>query len=208
MPGRYEGTYEIPMYYPTAAGLCGLVTLYGGGGRGTWSFTLGATGTSEFVEVVGAESCLVVDTLPQDAGVGDAGGDQDSAVWTNAPEGFDAGVRSGAQKLALTGTVDCATGKFKGEVRGTYSAPSICNLGTAVDQYFLKGPVTATFDPKTRSFIDGTVLIYEPPSLIPLGEPAGGSGTWHAALDTDAGVPQSTGEDCLGGVAFQDFDIP
>ncbi|MFM2415499.1 MAG: hypothetical protein RL385_222 [Pseudomonadota bacterium] len=208
VPGRYEGTYEIPMYFPTAAGFCGLITLYGGGGRGTWSFTLGATGTAEFVEVVGAESCLVVDTSPQDAGVGDGGVEMDGAVWTNAPEGYDAGQPSGPQKLALTGTVDCATGKFKGEVRGTYSAPSICNLGTAVDQYFMKGPVTATFDLKTRSFVDGTVTIYEPPSLIPLGEPAGGSGTWRAALIPDAGALPSSGEDCLGGVVFQDFDIP
>jgi hypothetical protein len=216
VPGRYVGAYFIPKYLPTPAGFCGLATIYGGGGIGGWSFTLGETNPgSEFADLVTAQSCLQLSTIGATrAAAEDAGFElPDGGLWTNAPASpdgavpSDAGAASPPLSMALTGSVNCATGEFTGEVKGTYRSPSVCGLGTDSMQYFIKGPVKATFDPKTRSFVDGTVDLHEPPlplASLGIGDQPGGSGVWHAALKQDAPPPPDAG-DCLGGVHFQDF---
>jgi hypothetical protein len=203
VPGRYEGTYDVPNYYPTPAGLCGLVSVFGGGGQGTWKFSLGGAAGGEFITVVEAESCLELNTTSAaDGGV--ASGDAGVASG-------DAGVADGGAavrplKLSLTGKVNCATGEFVGEIRGTYRSVSVCSFGMTEDQYFVKGPISATFDPTTKSFVEGAVSLHEPPPLLPFGAPPGGSGTWSASLNPNGVTPPP--EDCLGGVPFQDFTVP
>jgi hypothetical protein len=161
------------------------VTLFGGSGAADLDFDLETTGGELFTVKTG--NCIVLK-------VDDAG----------APDTYGP---SGAPKMALTGQMDCDTGKFVGEVRGYYSSVSICDLGMEKQNYFFKGPVNATFDPSTRSFINGTIVLREPEVLIPLGGEAGGQGTWSATLNPDARAKSDAGP-CLEGVRFPEELFP
>lgn len=183
--GHYTG-HMSASYVPTPAGLCGLITLFGGEGSATIEFDLEASG--ELFTVVGA-SCIQLSVMAADGG---------------SPDEY---TKMGAQKMALRGQVDCDTGEFKGEVRGTYSSVSLCDLGSEKQSYFFKGPVSARFNPETRAFEAGKIVLREPPVLIPLGGEAGGEGTWSATLNPDAGSRPAR-EDCLGGVRFPDELFP
>jgi hypothetical protein len=198
--GRYVGMLDIPYYAPGPAGFCGLVTLFGGGGQGVMAFTLGVSDNAEFATVIGSSSCLDVKVVGQK---------QDGVALPEAgvevlPDGGVARILS----MELSGSVDCRTGKFSGEVKGTYRSVSFCDLGMMENDYFMKGPVTATFDPVTRGFVDGALELKEPPVLLPLGGEAGGKGSWSATLDRDAGTPAAPPEGCLGGVTFRDDLFP
>jgi hypothetical protein len=183
--GHYSGQMTAS-YVPTPAGFCGLITLFGGEGTATIEFDLEASG--ELFTVVGA-SCIQLSVIASDGGVPD-----ETASMA-------------AQKMELRGQVDCDTGEFKGEVRGTYSAVSLCDLGLERQSYFFKGPVTARFDPETRSFMAGRVVLREPPVLLPLAGEAGGEGEWSATLNPDAGSRPDR-KDCLDGVRFPDELFP
>lgn len=200
--GRYVGTLDIPYYVPGPAGLCGLVTVFGGGGSGDMAFSLSATDNAEFLTVIGSSSCFDVNvTGSSDAGVPNL---PDASGVTTLPDGGT--VRS--LTMELSGSVDCATGKFTGEVKGTYRSVSFCDLGMTENDYFLKGPVSATFDPVTRTFKGGTIDLKEPPVLFALGGEAGGSGTWEAKLEPNAPPPPASPKGCLNGVVFRDDLFP
>ncbi|HKO93847.1 MAG TPA: hypothetical protein VJU61_21985, partial [Polyangiaceae bacterium] len=197
--GRYVGMLDIPYYAPGPAGLCGFLTLFGGGGMGAMAFTLGASDNAEFATVIGSSSCLEVKVIGQ-------------ASNTPVPEaGVEVLPDGGVQRtlsMELSGSVDCRSGKFSGEVKGTYRSVSFCDLGMTENDYFMKGPVTATFDPVKRGFVDGALDLKEPAVLLPLGGEAGGKGSWSAMLDRDAGTPAAPPEGCLGGVTFRDDLFP
>lgn len=200
--GRYVGILDIPYYVPGPAGFCGLVTVFGGGGRGEMAFSLGATDNAEFLTVIGSSSCLDLNVT----GTSDAGAPYiaDASGVTTLPDGGQ--VRS--LTMELSGSVDCATGKFTGEVKGTYRSVSFCDLGMMENDYFLKGPVSATFDPETRTFKGGTMDLKEPPVVFALGGEAGGSGTWEAKLEPSAVTPPAPPKGCLNGVVFRDDLFP
>jgi hypothetical protein len=198
VPGLYSGRYAME-YTPGPAGFCGLATLFGGSGGGNWSFSIEKSAGEEFYTV--GDGCLIGKTDSVDAGVVQAGA-----------EAFANGVVMRAQ---ITGVVDCATGELKGELRGYYNSTSFCGLGLVKDNFFFKGPVSGVFDPKTKSFVDGVIVMREPEVLIPLAGQPGGRGTWTAQLggeDADAGVTldanASTAGGCLNGVTFKDFPLP
>jgi hypothetical protein len=196
--GRYAGRYAME-YTPGPAGFCGLATLFGGAGGGNWSFNIEKSQGDEFYTV--GDGCLIGKTDNVDAGVVQAGA-----------EAFANGVVMRAQ---ITGVVDCATGELKGELRGYYNSTSFCGLGIAKDNFFFKGPVTGKYDPETKSFVDGVVVMREPEVLIPLAGQPGGEGTWTAELNGDEGdagvtleADASTAGGCLSGVMFKDFPLP
>jgi hypothetical protein len=193
---------EIPYYVPGPAGFCGLVTLFGGGGRGEMAFSLAATGNDEFLTVIGSSSCLDINLVSSsDAGTAQLA---DASGVTTLPDGG----MSRTLTMELSGTVDCATGKFSGEVRGTYRSVSFCDFGMTENDYFMKGSVSALFDPATRTFESGTMDLKEPPVLFALGGEAGGTGTWEAKLEPAAVVPAASPKGCLGGVVFRDDLFP
>jgi hypothetical protein len=200
VPGRYVGVLDIPYYAPGPAGVCGLFTIFGGGGMGSMAFTLGASDNVEFATVVGSSSCLDIAVVGQnnpDVPLPEAG------VET-LPDG---GVQR-TLSMELSGSVDCRTGKFTGEVKGTYRSVSFCDFGMTENDYFMKGPVSAMFDPVTRSFVDGTVDLKEPPVVLPLGGEPGGKGSWKAKLDLAAVTPPAPAGGCLKGVVFRDDLFP
>jgi hypothetical protein len=198
--GRYVGVLDIPYYAPGPAGLCGLVTLFGGGGSGAMAFTLGVSDNAEFASVIGSSSCLDVRVVGQS----DPNVPLPEAGVEVLPDGGVARILS----MELSGSVDCRTGKFSGEVKGTYRSVSFCDLGMMENDYFMKGPVAAVFDPVKRAFVDGSLDLKEPPVLLALGGEAGGKGSWSAALDRDAGTPPAPAQGCLGGVQFRDDLFP
>lgn len=76
----------------------------------------------------------------------------------------------------LTGTLDCKTKKFTGELEGGYSiiVPAGINEGK------FKGPVTGEYDAISHTFTFGTwKLIESDQTLAVLGE-TGGEGSWDA----------------------------
>ncbi len=107
--------------------------------------------------------------------------------------GLDGVVLEENSRAEFTGEADCATGLLQGEARGFYTSPSLTALGD-VQTFFYKGSATATFDPETQSFVDGTLELNEPPVLV--GEQPGGKGTWRARLLANEELPPE--EDCLG----------
>lgn len=198
--GRYVGMLDIPYYAPGPAGVCGLFTVFGGGGSGPIAFTLGGSSDAEFISVIGSASCLDVMVV----GASDPNVPVPETGVQVLPDG---GVQR-AFSMELSGSVDCRTGKFTGEVKGTYRSVSFCDLGMTESDYFMKGPVTAMFDPETRSFVDGSVDLKEPPVLLPLGGEPGGKGSWTAKLDPNAVTPPAPADGCLGGVVFRDDLFP
>jgi hypothetical protein len=195
VPGHYEGSFEMT-YTPGPAGFCGIATLFGGSGSGKFAFDLESSGSVEFLSV--GNGCVHAQSDSVDAGLVQIGA-----------EIFAKGVPMHA---VLSGTVDCTTGRLQGELRGTYRSTSVCGLGLAEDDFFFKGPFVGTFDPESGRFTDGTLTLHEPPVAFALAGEPGGSGTWQAALQAaDAGAPsvtQSDAGDCLGGVVFEDFELP
>lgn len=184
VPGHYVGPMKTT-FVPSAAGFCGLFTVFGGEGSGTWEFTLSASGSTEFFQVE-ANTCITL----MDS---DAGAAMPTADGKPPP------------RLSLTGKVDCKTGELKGEIKGFYRTVSFCN--SMEENYFYKGPVTAVFDPKTNSFKNGTLKLREPPVLIPLAGEAGGDGTWSATLVPEA-EPVANQQDCFNGIMFRDDLFP
>jgi hypothetical protein len=199
VPGHYEGRFSM-FYTPGPAGICGLTTLFAGGGSGALGFDLIKGEGDEFATV--GDGCIHGRNDQVDAGIVQFGA-----------EIFAKGVEF---KAGLVGIVDCATGKFEGEMRGTYASTSFCGLGLKTDNFFFKGPITGTFDATAQGFLDGELTMREPPVAIPLAGQPGGTGTWMAISGehTDAGsltlpgVDGGAAGDCLGGVTFQDFQLP
>jgi hypothetical protein len=195
--GRYEGKFSMA-YTPGPAGICGVATLFGGSGSGALNFTLEKSDLGEFYEV--GDGCVQGTSDAVDAGLVQLGA-----------EVFAKGV---VFRAVLSGVVDCATGRFEGEMRGTYRSTSVCGLGIAPDNFFFKGPISGTFDPAANGFTDGKLTLHEPPVSVPLAGEPGGVGSWMATLanDSDGGslgfLDGGTGGECLGGVMFKDFTLP
>jgi hypothetical protein len=105
-------------------------------------------------------------------------GDQEFATYT-VSDGYLEGEADGAFPIkgVITGTLDCKTKRFVGELDGSYSIllPLGLNEGT------FKGPVTGEYDVATHSFKLGTwdVKESEDVGLAILGE-GGGGGDWNA----------------------------
>jgi hypothetical protein len=206
VPGRYTGSFSISKYLPAAAGC--LWSIWGGSGMADMGFTLGAAGAgAEFVTVVTAESCFeFVTTGSVDGGL------EPPAYDAGAPVA-DAGTLQ-PSSLGLEGSVDCASGKLDGTLKGVYYAPvSVCGafLGVPEQTYYsIKGRLTATFNPKTSSFENGIIDLQEPETgaqmILPLGDYFGGEGTWQAALDPDAPKPEPR-DQCYDEAHYQDFDL-
>jgi hypothetical protein len=197
VPGHYTGTFAMS-YTPGPAGLCGVATLFGGSGSGPLEFDVVSSGSTEFFQIGGG--CLRGSSDSVDAGLVQLGA-----------EVFAKGVEFKAQ---VSGSVDCATGLLKGELRGAYRSTSVCGLGLVEDDFFFKGPIRATYDPATQSFKDGYLELLEPPVAVPLSGQPGGKGEWQVARD-DAGPDAGTSDaatggarDCLDGVMFKDFELP
>lgn len=176
--GRYQGAFEMT-YRSSPGGFCGVFAeLTESPARGAWTFDLSSQG-GEFSYIVSG-GCLASDANTSDAGI------------TTPPI-----------HALLEGSVDCASGKLTGTLRGTYRATSVCTLGTQVDDYFFRGTMTGTFDPATQSFVDTHVTWSEPPVL--LGPQPGGTGSWSGKLLPTA---PPAAADCLAGVDFPDELFP
>lgn len=160
--GQYRGVVDIPEYKPAAAGVCGLFPLFGGAGRGEWTFDLVGESTDGGLAVREGTSCI--DMLLAEGGEGLPDGGTDRPV------------------LAVSGQVDCSTGALALMIRGYYRSVSVCN--SATQEYFsVKGTMTARFDPDSGTFEQGAIDLREPPQLgdlLQITEQAGGRGTWSA----------------------------
>jgi hypothetical protein len=179
--GRYRGSFEMT-YRSSPAGICGLTAqLEQTSAQGDWTFDLKeeTVSTGEFATYVVNGGCL-----------GSEGSVADSGA-----------VRTPPIHAMLIGMVDCATGVLTGQLKGTYRATSVCDLGLVENNYFFLGTMTGTFDPATKSFRDGTMVWTEPRVLLP--PQPGGSGAWNASLLLDAASP-ALPTDCLRGVTFRD----
>lgn len=181
VPGRYKGR-SFGKYTPGPAGVCGLFTLFSGEGESDWIFDLQADGTTEFFTV--GNGCVVSIITNKDG-------------KSNADDPL---------RMQLTGKVDCATGKLTGELRGTYSTVSFCDLGMEVKPYFFKGSMTADFDAATKTFINGKYSVKEPPVLLPLNGQPGGEGTFSAKL-SDEPIETNAAQDCLKGRVFPEEEF-
>jgi hypothetical protein len=202
--GHYTGRFSMS-YTPGPAGICGLTTLFGGSGAGPLAFDVVSNGSDEFYQIGGG--CLRGRSDQVDAGIVQIGADI-----------FAKGVEF---KAIVSGVVDCATGNLEGELRGTYRSTSFCGVGLVQDDFFFKGPIKATYNPDTKSFEMGTLVLHEPPVAVPLNGQPGGMGTWQVTLGGgdggveagnlygDAGLSGDGGSfDCLDGVMFKDFNLP
>ncbi|MFT3927053.1 MAG: hypothetical protein QM778_31190 [Myxococcales bacterium] len=117
----------------------------------------------------------------------------------------DGGLDTTAGGL-LTGTVDCSTGRLDAVLRNYGERPT--GLTLALERWYARGVVHATYDPATHSF-NGTWEQHEPPDAFNM--VAGGSGTLTIA-EADAGVSDegrkgTTFEECWG-FAFPDEKFP
>ncbi|MDB4971743.1 MAG: hypothetical protein JWN48_84, partial [Myxococcaceae bacterium] len=173
--GHYEGAFEM-RYRSGPAGVCGLFAqLDEAVAQGHWSFSLTSSATADSYTV--NAGCLTA---------GDSG--QTVPVYAS-----------------ITGSVECSSGKFFGELRGTYNSTSVCTLGVGREDSFFKGTMSGTYDPVTRSFLDTHVEWHEPPVAIP--PQPGGEGSWTAVLTPDAGLSDGP-VDCLHGVVFPEDKFP
>jgi hypothetical protein len=208
-PGRYTGEFTILTYLPRAASLCGFYSAFGGSGVGSFQFTLGGGASgSEFLDVVATESCLELVTNGEaDGGLQSPDVPQALADAGPPPEG-------NTTSMGLEGSVDCATGDFKGELKGVYHAPlSVCGgvFGGGEEEYYsTKGTLTARYDPKTQTFVDGVIDIQEPMNdlyyLLPIGERFGGAGPWTGKLALEAPAPAPRSE-CYDTAHYKDFKL-
>jgi hypothetical protein len=188
VPGTYVGTWTLDY----RAGPNGFDGLFGPfeatHSEGSWSFTLARDGNGEFFTV--GNGCLRM--LDPTTGA--------------EPVGVDVqGTLTKPFRAQIIGQVDCATGILDGELRGYYTATNYASLGTAVNTYYVKGPIRGSFDATEKQFVAGTWDPREPPVL--LGDPPGGQGTWSAAWTT-SDDSASDAKDCLDGVPFMDALFP
>jgi hypothetical protein len=99
----------------------------------------------------------------------------------------------------ITGSLDCATGFFDGQLDGQYN---LINTGAI---FSFKGPLTAQFE-LPQQLTDGDWVVAEPDALLG-GSQGGGMGTWAAEWDADD-APASDIDPCAaiplgdGGVAL------
>jgi hypothetical protein len=105
-------------------------------------------------------------------------GDDEFATFT-VSNGYLEGNADGLFPIkgVITGTLDCKTKRFVGELDGSYSIllPLGLNEGT------FKGPVTGEYDVATHSFKFGTWSIKESPDVgIQVFGEGGGEGDWEA----------------------------
>jgi hypothetical protein len=193
------------------------VAIWGGSGVGELAFTLGAAPAgSEFVEVVETESCFeLITTGEADGGLKSPDVPDGGLVPAT---GGDGGVET-PKAMGLEGKVDCATGELEGIVRGVYYTPiSVCGGFFGFPEplwYPIKGKLTATYDPVTRTFKDGVIDLQEPLSEewksfkdlgFPVGDAFGGKGTWMATLDPQAPKPEPV-EECYDEAHYKDFEL-
>jgi hypothetical protein len=81
-------------------------------------------------------------------------------------------------KGVITGTLDCKTRRFNGELDGSYSI--LLPLG--VNEGKFKGPVTGEYDVATHSFKFGTWKVKEGEDVtLDIVSEAGGEGDWEAS---------------------------
>lgn len=191
------------------------MAIWGGSGVGDLAFTLGAAPAgAEFVEVVETESCFELETT----GAADGGlTAPDAGPNTNGMDP-DSGVEV-SKSMGLEGKVDCATGEFEGIIRGVYYTPiSVCGGFFGFPEplwYSIKGKLTATYDPASRTFKNGVIDIQEPLSEewkafkmagFPVGDAFGGKGTWVGMLDPSAPAPEPVDE-CYDKEHYTDFEL-
>jgi hypothetical protein len=105
-------------------------------------------------------------------------GDSEFATYT-VSNGYLEGEADGLFPIkgTLTGTLDCKTRRFVGELTGSYSI--LLPLGLNEGQF--KGPVTGEYDIATHSFTLGTWDVKEGEDVvIDIVSEAGGEGDWNA----------------------------
>jgi hypothetical protein len=130
----------------------------------------------------------------------------------------DAGA-DGLKSMGLEGKIDCASGEFVGVIRGVYYAPiSVCGGFLGLPEplwYSIKGKLTGTYDPESRTFKNGVIDIQEPVSEewksfkeagLPVGDHFGGKGTWSGMLDPSAPAAEPV-ESCYDKVHYKDFEL-
>lgn len=110
-------------------------------------------------------------------------------------EGYIKGTADGIFpfEAKLTGSLDCATKKFVGEMDGWYSL--LLESGIDLNKGYFKGPITGTYDGATHSFTFGKwdVLEFKNGNPVPgyglVLTKLGGNGTWDAKHEST--VPAS-----------------
>jgi hypothetical protein len=187
-PARYAGHYVMPNYYPVAAGLCGVIALFGGGSSGDWFFNVSGARDAGTLVFEAEQTCLGFNVLSLDAGLGAATPDAGPSVPVF---------------MTLSGAIDCTSGQLSGEVRGAYHSVSVCNGGTMENDYSVKGFVSAVFDPRSGTFVSGMVDLREPGAL-PLDPSFGGKGSWEAQRVSELTDPP---ERCPLSPAYVDFPV-
>jgi hypothetical protein len=123
-----------------------------------------------------------------DAGVGNA------CLRTIPDPNYDIGWRG-----HVTGSLDCATGFWKGVVRASYHVVSICTLGFFDTPYYAKGTLYGGFQ-VAGAGMDGHLEVREPPPLV--GAQPGGEVMIKAVRDADAGVIYEDEDDCVDAAIF------
>jgi hypothetical protein len=182
VPGHYAGEYVMPSYLPVAAGLCGLLPVFGGSTRGGYAFSLDGVRDGGALVIAPTRSCV------------------DLTVYGDAGPPADGGTLPPV--LAVSGTVDCASGHLEAEVRGYYHSISVCDTAKA-DDFSVKGIMTADYDPQRHTFVGGVIDLHEPSILPGTGE-FGGRGTWEAPR---VGPAQSPAAGCDITGRYVDFTI-
>jgi hypothetical protein len=181
-PGHYTGEYVMPSYLPVAAGLCGLLPVFGGSTRGGYAFSLDGERDGGTLVIAPSRSCV------------------DLTVYDDAGSATDGGTLPPV--LSLSGTVDCTSGRLEAEVRGYYHTISVCETAKA-DDFSVKGTMTADYDPVRRAFVGGVIDLHEPGILPGTGE-FGGRGTWEAPR---TGPARGAAASCDITGRFVDFTI-
>lgn len=151
LAGRYEGTFSGLYSSGFAGGFPIPVIAFDFSDKPGLAFTLNRSGDS---------------------------GDSEFATYTIS-DGYMEGEADGAFPIkgVITGTLDCKTKRFTGELDGSYSilVPLGINEGT------FKGPVTGEYDAATHSFKFGTWDVKEPEEvMLDILSDAGGKGDWSA----------------------------
>lgn len=101
-------------------------------------------------------------------------------------EGYVKGTADGIFpfEATLTGSLDCQTKQFVGEMDGWYSL--LLEVGSDLNKGYFKGPVTATYDGTTHEFVFGKWDVLELKSGNPVPgygivlTKLGGNGGWDA----------------------------
>lgn len=166
------GTYQMTSdswYRSAATGLCGVIGPFAN------STAIGA-GTITLYAPRG------------DGGVGNA------CLRTTPDPNYDIGWRG-----HVTGSIDCATGLWKGVVRASYHVVSYCTLGIIDTPYYAKGTLYGVFQ-AAGTGMDGHLEVAEPPALV--GAQPGGEAMINAVRDADAGVTYEDEDDCVDAATF------